>query len=179
MSQEKEEIMLSNAESKINIIEWLSQNQQFLQPPVSNKMLFNKGDLKVMIVGGPNQRKDYHYNETEEFFYQMKGDMILKVIENGEFKDIKIKEGEMFVLPGKVSHSPQRFENTIGLVIEINRNENQLDKLQWYCDDCKSLVYEEIFHCTDLGTQLVPVIERYRNNIENRTCKNCNHVNEL
>lgn len=88
--------------AKINFAGWLTENQSQLTPPVSNKMLFDKGQFKVMVVGGPNQRTDYHYNTTEEFFYQMKGDMILKVVLNGnEFKDIPIKEGEMFVLPGR------------------------------------------------------------------------------
>ena len=167
-------------EAKINFAGWLAQNQNLLAPPVSNKMLFDKGQLKIMVVGGPNERTDYHYNETEEFFYQMKGDMILKVVLNGnEFKDIHIKEGEMFVLPGGVPHSPQRFVDTLGMVIEIERPKDTLDALRWYCETCQAVVYEERFYCYDLGQQLIPVIDKYNGSEEVRTCKCCGHVNAV
>lgn len=115
--------------------------------------------------------------------------MVLKIVHNGEFKDIPIKEGEMFVLPARIPHSPQRPKDTIGLVIGLQcenklliqkeraRKESEKDALRWYCEKCKEIVYEEWFHCTDLGTQLKPVIERYRTKTENRTCKKCGHVN--
>ncbi|RKP26815.1 3-hydroxyanthranilic acid dioxygenase [Syncephalis pseudoplumigaleata] len=104
--------------------------------------------------------------------------MVLKVVDNGEFRDIPIKEGEMFLLPGNVPHNPVRFADTIGIVIERNRRPEEIDRLRWYCSQCRHVVYEESFHCTDLGTQLKPVIEKYAADASLRTCKQCGHVNE-
>lgn len=105
----------------INFPRWVEENQERLAPPVGNFCLFRSEDYTVMVVGGPNQRSDYHFQPTEEFFYQVKGGMILKIIEEGKFKDVPIEEGEMFMLPANTPHSPQRFENTVGLVVERTR----------------------------------------------------------
>ncbi|KAJ3043113.1 3-hydroxyanthranilic acid dioxygenase [Rhizophlyctis rosea] len=161
----------------INFPKWLKENEHLLQPPVNNFCLWNSADFTVMAVGGPNARTDYHVNETEEWFYQYKGDMLLKVVDDGEFKDIPIKEGEMFLLPGNTPHNPVRFADTIGIVIERKRPENSLDRLRWYCTNCKEIVYEDAFHCTDLGKQLKPVIEKYYASEDLRTCPKCGTVN--
>eukprot|EP00761_Pharyngomonas_kirbyi_P003453 gb/GECH01003457.1/.p1 GENE.gb/GECH01003457.1/~~gb/GECH01003457.1/.p1 ORF type:complete len:171 (+),score=27.08 gb/GECH01003457.1/:1-513(+) len=164
----------------LNINKWIEENRDKLQPPVGNYMLFDEGEFKVMVIGGPNIRSDYHVEEGEEFFYQLKGDMVLKVVENSnEFRDIPIKEGEMFVLPGRIPHSPQRFSDTIGLVLERERTANEEDALRWYCEACREIVYQEVFHCEDLGEQLKPVIQRYYASEERRTCKACRHVNSV
>eukprot|EP00127_Corallochytrium_limacisporum_P007511 Clim_evm33s253 gene=Clim_evmTU33s253 len=148
-----------------------------LKPPVGNKMVYGKGcQLKVMVVGGPNTRTDYHIDEGEEWFLQLQGKMCLKVVDGGEFRDVIIEEGNTFLLPGLVPHSPQRFPHTIGLVIEREREESELDGLRWYCPNCRDIMYEERFHCTDLGSQLAPVIKRYYGTEELRTCKNCGAV---
>ncbi|KAI9189148.1 3-hydroxyanthranilic acid dioxygenase [Blastocladiella emersonii ATCC 22665] len=156
---------------------WLDENGHLLQPPVNNYCIF-RGDFVVMAVGGPNKRTDYHVNETEEWFYQYKGDMLLKVVDQGEFRDIPIREGEMYLLPGGVPHNPVRFADTIGIVIERQRPAGALDRLRWYCSSCKEIVYEESFVCVDLGTQLKPVIERFAGDAALRTCKKCGTVNE-
>ncbi|KAI8807024.1 3-hydroxyanthranilic acid dioxygenase [Cladochytrium replicatum] len=161
----------------VNFPKWIEENSHLLKPPVNNFCLWNEADFTVMAVGGPNKRTDYHINETEEWFYQYKGDMLLKIVDKGEFKDIAIKEGEMFLLPGNVPHNPVRFADTVGIVLERKRPENSLDRLRWYCEQCKKIVYEESFHCIDLGVQLKPVIERFANEVELRTCKHCGHVN--
>ncbi|KAI9144223.1 putative BNA1-3-hydroxyanthranilic acid dioxygenase [Paraphysoderma sedebokerense] len=160
----------------INFTSWLQENSHLLKPPVNNYCI-QRGDFIVMAVGGPNKRTDYHVNETEEWFYQYKGDMLLKVVENGEFKDIIIKEGEMFLLPGNTPHNPVRFADTVGIVIERNRRPEEIDRLRWYCEKCQEIVYEESFHCTDLGTQLKPVIEKFANTEELRKCKKCGFMN--
>ncbi|XP_005102960.1 3-hydroxyanthranilate 3,4-dioxygenase [Aplysia californica] len=144
---------------------WISENEKYFLPPVCNKMMHQDGQMKVFFVGGPNQRKDYHIEEGEELFYMVKGDMCLKVIEHGKHRDVPIKEGEIFLLPGRVAHSPQRQENTIGLVIERERAESEKDGLRYFQEKdgvpTTDSLYEEWFHCTDLGTQLAPVIKRY------------------
>eukprot|EP01080_Neovahlkampfia_damariscottae_P004292 gene4292-7648_t len=128
-----------------NFYKWVEENKDKLQPPVGNYMLYD-GEFKVMVIGGPNQRSDYHVEEGEEWFFQVKGDMLLKIVDNGEFKDIVIKEGEMFLLPPNIPHNPVRFEDTIGIVVERERKKTENDKLRWYCEKCKEIVYEEVFY---------------------------------
>ncbi|WP_369997486.1 3-hydroxyanthranilate 3,4-dioxygenase [Winogradskyella sp.] len=145
----------------VNFKEWIEENRHLLKPPVGNKVVWKDADVIVMVVGGPNDRQDYHYNETPEFFYQIEGDMVLKVIEDGEPKDINIREGEIFVLPPKVPHSPQRGANTVGLVIEYPRPEGVKDKLQWYSEEDTSLLYEEEFTLDNIETDMPAIFDRY------------------
>ncbi|XP_042358466.1 3-hydroxyanthranilate 3,4-dioxygenase isoform X2 [Plectropomus leopardus] len=114
-----------------------------------------------MFVGGPNTRKDYHIEEGEELFYQVKGDMCVKVVENGKHKDVHIKEGEMFLLPARIPHSPQRQANTVGLVVERRRLLTETDCLRYYVDNTTDILMEKWFYCQDLGTQLVPIIKEF------------------
>jgi 3-hydroxyanthranilate 3,4-dioxygenase len=115
---------------------------------------------------------------VEEFFYQIEGDMLLKIIENGQMLDIPIKEGEIFLLPKNIPHSPQRFEHTIGLVVEYQREDGALDAFQWYCDDCESLLHEVTLDLEDIVSQLPPLFEQYWNNLENRTCGECGAIQQ-
>ena len=158
----------------INFKNWIDENRHLLKPPVGNKVVYENTEFIIMVVGGPNTRKDYHIDEGEEFFYQLEGGMILRIIENGKPKDINIDEGEIFLLPPNVPHSPQRFNNTVGLVVERKRRENELDAFQWYCDECNTLIYEKYFPLTNIVTQLPPIFEAFWNNDDARTCKNCN-----
>ena len=157
----------------LNLINWIEKNRSLFKPPVGNKMVYEDGDFMIMVVGGPNSRKDYHVDPVEEFYYQIEGDMILKIIENGKMVDVPIKEGEIFLLPKNVPHSPQRFEDTIGLVVEYQREEGALDTFQWYCDECESLLHEVTLDLEDIVSQLPPLFEQYWNSIENRTCSKC------
>jgi len=165
----KENIMLP----PINFKSWIEENRHLLKPPVSNKVVYEDTELIIMVVGGPNTRKDYHIDEGEEFFYQLEGGMVLRIMENRKPRDIQINEGEIFLLPPKVPHSPQRFENTVGLVVERKRQEGELDAFQWYCDECNEILYEEYFQLTDIVKQLPPIFEGFWNNDAVRTCKSC------
>jgi 3-hydroxyanthranilate 3,4-dioxygenase len=145
-----------------NLLSWLELNRSDLQPPVGNKLLWGEGQHKVMLVGGPNARRDYHIERGEELFYQLEGDMVLEVMEKGVQRDILIKQGEFFRLPSDTPHSPQRKERTVGLVLERTRLPGEVDALRWYTRDGSGRnLYEESFFCTDLGQQLKPAIQRF------------------
>lgn len=157
----------------INFKKWIEDNRDAFKPPVGNKKIWENTDFMAFVVGGPNQRKDYHIDPSEEFFYQLEGEMTLKIVEDGEFKDITIGEGEIFLLPSMVPHSPQRGENTIGLVIEHKRAEGDNDGLRWYCEDCGEVLHEEFFYLTDIVEQLGSAIQAFWADDEARTCDNC------
>ena len=132
----------------------------------------------IMVVGGPNSRKDYHVDPIEEFFYQLEGDMLLKVIIDDKRVDIPIKEGEIFLLPKNIPHSPQRFKDSVGLVIEYKREEGDLDAFQWYCDECDKILHEVSLDLENIVTQLPPLFDAYWKNKEARTCNACGAVQE-
>lgn len=164
-------------QAPFNFKGWIEENRHLLKPPVGNKCMIDD-DFIIMIVGGPNTRKDYHYNETPEFFYQVEGDITLKIIDNGEPKDIHIKEGDVFFLPAMVPHSPQRPANTVGMVVEQRRKDTQEDGFQWYCENCGDLLYEKKFMLTDIVKQLPPIMQAFYDSEELRTCKKCGTVME-
>lgn len=163
----------------LNLLSWIEENRSQLRPPVANKLVWPDTEFNIMIVGGPNTRKDYHVDPGEEFFYQIEGDMVLKVIEDGKPRDITIREGEIYLLPPLVPHSPQRFADTVGMVVERRRAPHEKDHLRWYCEGCGGILYDASFHCTDLGTQLKPIIERFHGDEALRTCKACGAVMEV
>ncbi|AWW31041.1 3-hydroxyanthranilate 3,4-dioxygenase [Echinicola strongylocentroti] len=157
-----------------NFKQWIDDNRHLLKPPVGNQQVYKgNDDFIVMVVGGPNSRKDFHYNEGEEFFYQLEGDIVLKVIDEGKPKDIEIKEGEIFLLPPKVHHSPRRPANTVGLVMEQYRQEGEKDGFIWYCENCGNKLYEEYAVVTDIVSQLPPIMEHFWSNPDHFTCKSC------
>ncbi|NOX69512.1 MAG: 3-hydroxyanthranilate 3,4-dioxygenase [Gammaproteobacteria bacterium] len=159
-----------------NFKQWIDDHRHLLKPPVCNQQVFTDNDFIVMIVGGPNVRKDYHYEDGPEFFYQLEGDMLLKTMQDGECVDIPIREGEILMLPPKVPHSPQRFENTVGLVVERKRLPEELDGFMWFCENCNAKIYEEYLYIADIVGQLPPIFERFYDSEENRTCKQCGTV---
>ena len=160
----------------INFKKWIDENRHLLKPPVGNKVVYENADFMIMVVGGPNSRKDYHVDPVEEFFYQVEGDMILKIMENDNRVDIPIKEGEIFLLPKYIPHSPQRFKDTIGLVIEFRREEGVLDSFQWYCDQCDHLLDEVGIDLKNIVTQLPPLFDSYWNDLTARTCVKCGSI---
>ena len=162
-----------------NFKKWIDEHRDLLKPPVGNQQVYKGNDeFIVMVVGGPNARKDYHYNEGEEFFYQLEGNIVLKIIEDGKPVDIAINEGEIFLLPPKVPHSPQRTEGSVGLVIERYRKENEKDGFMWFCENCNHKLYEEYFELTDIVNQLPKVMKKFYDSEELRTCDQCGTVME-
>tara|TARA_B100001093_G_scaffold518572_1_gene603913 strand:- start:1228 stop:1755 length:528 start_codon:yes stop_codon:yes gene_type:complete len=157
--------------SPFNLQNWINNNRHLLKPPVGNKNLYvESGDYIVMIVAGPNARKDYHYNETEELFYQIEGDIVVKTQQDGKLVEYDIKEGEMFLLPAKVPHSPIRSEGSIGLVIEKKRQADHKDGLMWFSETANILLYEEYFHLTNIEKDFLPVFKKFYANEKLRTC---------
>ena len=156
-----------------NLAAWIEEHRELLRPPVCNQQVFEENDFIVMIVGGPNSRTDYHLDEGPELFYQIEGDMLLGVIDDGERRDIGIREGEMLLLPPRVPHSPQRFADTVGLVVERKRLEHELDGFMWFCEQCNNKLYEEYLYIDDIVEQLPPIFERFYAHEDNRRCNEC------
>ena len=156
-----------------NFKKWIDENRHLLKPPVNNKVVYRDAEFIIMVVGGPNSRKDFHYNESEEFFYQLEGNIIVKIQENGKCVEVPIHEGEIFLLPPKVPHNPTRFANTVGLVVERKRREGEKDGLLWFCESCNHKLYEEYFSLKDITTQFQAVFNRFYHDEDLLTCKQC------
>lgn len=159
-----------------NFRKWIDDHREFLKPPVCNRQVFRESEFIIMVVGGPNSRSDYHDDPGEEFFYQLEGDMILRTMQDGSRVDIPIREGEIFLLPARVPHSPQRFANTVGLVIERKRRADEQDGFLWYCDHCQYPLFAEYVHVSDIEKQLPPIFDRFYDNPKHRTCQACGTV---
>ena len=158
----------------LNLTQWIHNNEINLKPPVNNKVIWKNREFIVMAIGGPNERKDYHMNEGEEFFYQLKGDIILRIMgEKGPY-DLPIKEGEIFLLPPLIPHSPQRPSQSLGLVIERKRREKEKDGFLWYCKKCHNKLYEEFITLRNIEKDLPKVFENFYSNTSHHTCKKCN-----
>ncbi|OJW77312.1 MAG: 3-hydroxyanthranilate 3,4-dioxygenase [Bacteroidetes bacterium 46-16] len=162
-----------------NLAQWIDEHRHLLKPPVGNQCVYkDAGDFIVMVVGGPNSRKDFHYNHTEELFYQLEGDVTVRIQEDGKIVDIPIKQGDMFLLPAGVPHSPQRGPNTVGLVIEKVRGGDEKDAFMWFCENCGNKLYEEWLNVNDIVSQLPPVMEAFYADEQKRTCSKCGTVME-
>ena len=164
-----------------NLQKWIDNNRDLLKPPISNRNLYvEAGDFIVMIVGGPNARKDYHYNESEELFYQIEGDICVSVQQDGQAKDIIIKEGDIFLLPANTPHSPMRGPNTVGLVIEkVRKGTDLMDWLMWFCDNCNHKLHEYRFPLGDIEKDFISRFKEFYGSEDLRTCNSCRHVMEV
>ena len=160
----------------IDLQRWIDEHRHLLKPPVGNKCIVDD-DFIVMIVGGPNARTDYHYDEGAEFFYQLEGEMVLKVQDEGVARDIPIRAGELFYLPPRVPHSPQRMPESVGLVIERRRTAGEQDGLLWFCERCNGKLYEEYFTLRNIEQDFPPVFDRFYRSRQARTCSGCGHLN--
>jgi 3-hydroxyanthranilate 3,4-dioxygenase len=159
----------------LNLQAWIDENRALLQPPVGNVCLYNSQFL-VMVVGGPNARSDYHINPGEELFYQVHGDIVLKIIDEGTPRDVSIRQGELFLLPAGVPHLPQRPAGTVGLVVEQPRAHTADHHLHWFCQKCGSVLHAVAFQPVDLGQQIKTMLGEFRGNEALRTCKKCGAV---
>jgi 3-hydroxyanthranilate 3,4-dioxygenase len=159
-----------------NFKKWIDEHRRLLKPPVGNKCVYEDAEFIVMVVGGPNSRKDFHFDEGEEFFYQLEGDISVKIQEDGKCIDVPILEGDIFLLPPRVPHNPIRGANTVGLVIERKRRAGELDGLLWFCEQCNEKLYEEYFVLDDITTQFQGVFKRFYDNQTLRTCRHCHNI---
>lgn len=158
-----------------NVDKWIIENRNRFLPPVSNHFLHSHGQLTVMFVGGPNCRCDFHIQHGEEFFYQMKGKAILKLFVRGKHEDVVINEGEVFLLPARIPHSPQRFQDTMGLVLERKRAPWEYDILRFFVNDGqmlqKDILYETTFHWDNVNTDMVKCLNEFAESEQCRTGK--------
>lgn len=164
-----------------NLQRWIDDNRDLLKPPVSNKNLYvEAGDFIVMIVGGPNARKDYHFNESEELFYQIEGDITVTVQLDGQPKQIEIKEGDIFLLPPNIPHNPVRGANTVGLVVERVRKGTDLsDGLMWFCNSCNHKLHECRFPLHDIERDFLTRFREFYSSESHRTCEKCGTIMEI
>ena len=171
---------MTKIKQPFNLQKWIDENRHLLKPPVGNKNLYVESeDYIVMIVAGPNARKDYHYNETEELFYQIEGSIVVKTQQDGEMVEVPINEGEMFLLPPKIPHSPVRSEGSIGLVIERKRKPKDKDGLMWFSDTANELLYEEYFHLTNIEKDFLPVFKKFYSDEKLRTCPKTGEIMDV
>lgn len=165
-----------------NFERWIEENRDSLKPPVGNKLLHEDGDMIVMVVGGPNTRVDFHDDPVEEWFYQVKGDMLLKIAADGEFYDVPIREGEVFFLPPHVRHAPQRpVEGSVGIVVEAPRHKGMKDAFEWYCFNCKGRVHRvevELGGASGIVDKLPKVFAAFHEDEAARTCPNCGELHQ-
>ena len=164
-----------------NLHQWIEENRDLLKPPVGNKKLYvDAGDFIVMIVGGPNARKDYHFNESEELFYQIEGDITVTVQLDGQPKQIEIKEGDIFLLPPNIPHNPVRGANTVGLVVERVRKGTDLsDGLMWFCGSCNHKLHEYRFPLNDIERDFLTRFREFYSSESHRTCEKCGTIMEI
>lgn len=164
-----------------NLQKWINENRNLLKPPVGNKNIYIESeDFIVMVVGGPNARKDYHYNESDEFFYQLEGSIQVAIQTNRGKEVMQLKAGDVFLLPAKTPHSPIRTEGSVGLVVEIKRaNTNAKDGLLWFCDSCNEKLHEVYFTLNNIETDFLPHFKHFYESEDLRTCKKCGTVMEV
>ena len=160
-----------------NLQRWIEEHRALLQPPVGNAQVWEDADFIVTVVGGPNQRTDYHDDPLEEFFFQLQGNMVLRVMDDGRPRDVPIREGEIFLLPPHVRHSPQRPEpGSVGLVIEYRRPDGLRDAFEWYCLECHTRVHRVEIQLQSIVRDLPPLFARFYDDVGLRRCPACGVV---
>jgi 3-hydroxyanthranilate 3,4-dioxygenase len=160
-----------------NLTRWIDDNAALLKPPVANKLVFENTGMVVQVIGGPNRRTDFHDDPAEEFFYQLRGDMVLKLMEDGRVLDVPIRAGEVFLVPAHQRHSPQRpVPGSVGLVVEGARQAGDRDGFEWYCFRCGGLVHRVEIALHDIVKDLPPLFDAFYADDTARTCPHCGAV---
>lgn len=164
--------------STYHLRKWVKENESLFNPPFrTNKLLVHHKDFLVMMLRGPNTRLDFHIEPGDEFFYQVEGEMELHLKPEGERREVvRIKEGEIFVCPGGLPHSPRRFENTWGLVIERKRRDEEKEEFAWFCEKCDELVLSRIVNQGNIPSQVSAVYGEFNADAKLRTCRACGYV---
>ena len=159
--------------SPVHLMNWVAENREAFRPPVGNKYLYSGDDFFVMVIAGPNARNDFHKTNSEEFFVQLVGDIVVKTYENDEIVDHVVREGETFFIPQNVPHAPCRPEGTVGLVVERRRPPGELEHQIFYCANCNALVHDNQFDCKDIVVAFKDAMEAFWDDAERSTCPNC------
>ena len=157
----------------VNLMKWVEEHRHLLRPPIGNQYLYDGSDFFVMVVGGPNARNDFHVTNSEEYFYQLKGDIVVRIREGGRIRDVPVREGETFFIPGNVPHSPTRPPGTIGVVVERRRPPGETEHLQFYCEKCGELVRDLEFDCKDIVDHFRQAMEEVWADPRQSTCRSC------
>ena len=162
----------------IKLDDWIRENEGALKPPVNNKQIWQNADLVCFIVGGPNQRTDFHVDPYEEYFHQLRGNASLLVADRGRIERVHLKEGEIFLLPAFVRHSPQRPEaGSLAMVIERRRAPTDIDAFEWYCADCGTQVARREVHVQQIDQDLPKAFASfYDTGDAERVCPACGAV---
>jgi 3-hydroxyanthranilate 3,4-dioxygenase len=161
----------------LNLQKIIEENKDLLKPPVNNKVLWEDSEFIVMLLGGPNRRRDFHVDPSDELFYQIKGNCYVECInDKGEREVVTVREGEMFMLPANVPHSPHRVKDTYGIVVERKRKQGELEDFVWFCDKCNHEMRRVTIQLTNIEVQVKQAIEEFNSSEELRTCKNCGYV---
>jgi 3-hydroxyanthranilate 3,4-dioxygenase len=159
-----------------NLWKWIEQNRIAFEPPVGNKVIWEDSQFTAMVIRGPNARRDFHVDPSDELFYMLRGDMVLEYMQDGRRQEQIIREGEMFLVPALTPHSPHRPAGTWGLVVEIKRRPEQTESLLWFCDRCDARLHTVTMHVAHIETELKAEIERFDASLELRTCRTCGHL---
>ena len=157
----------------VNLMQWAREHRDELKPPVGNKYLYDGTDFFVMVIGGPNARNDFHVTNSEEYFFQVKGNIVVRIREGGVIKDVPVREGETLFIPGNVPHAPTRPPGTIGVVVERRRPPGETEHQQFYCDNCSELVYDKEFDCKDIVEHFAQSMEEFWSDPDLSTCRKC------
>lgn len=155
---------------------WIEENRESFEPPVGNRVIWEDSQFTAMVIRGPNARRDFHVDPSDEIFFMLRGDMVLEYIEDGRRHDQVIREGEIMLMPALTPHAPHRPAGTWGLVVEIKRKPRETESLRWFCERCDALLHETTMHVADIERELKAAIESFDASVERRTCARCGYV---